>query len=888
MVNTRRNDRLLSLALVVTFVATFALSVLGIFGGNEVAQASYTSAYDAEYVGNYYNGLNTDLRGDNFRDKLATLITTTHKKQTSYDGLKGIFDDSDVDLDGKNGMKLFYTGTVVKSYSSYGANREHVWPKNGGKAFPASSKCGSDAHHLRPCDQQLNSTRGSLSFGEVAQTVGNIVKQNGSSDYGNLCYKSGSFFYPGVGYRGATARILMYVQTRWGNDYTLTFVDGSGNNKTIGDFDTLYKWHLEEPPTREEIYRNNCVAAIQGNRNPFIDHPEYAYYIYSQAGSYYSSSDSNTLANSVKALTESKGDPYGNLSVVSPTAMTLNKQSITLEEGLSETLTVSTTPANASKRVTWTTANKDIAMVDGGKITAVGVGTTTITATSAVDASVKATAMVTVTKAKEVNYVTVNGNPVKKVYTEGNMFNPSGLTVSVIYDDGSTEDVSADLCDWLDGVTGLKTLSQGTTSVVCMYRGKQSKPVEGITVNANPAGGSSITITRESFDTSGSAYDWYPWKEGGISGEAYIYSGKQQVMQFNSDREYRYLYNKTPLPDGAKTITIKGHSTNQNAVPKWTILTQSTPYSQVSGVPSTGTKYSEQTVTDEGISWTITTGEKYFAVCYVGSGAVYIEEITITYGSGGAVTPCNHEESGWIVDRPATCTGNGSKHTECNKCGQTIKTETISATGHDWDEWLVLDDPTCTEEGMKARECKKCHELDELGIPKLPHKPTDWQTVKEPTCSEDGQKVQKCVNCDEVIATEVIRATGHEWSSWEKNEDGTKIRTCNKCHKTETLTAVGEQFVIDVNALSEITDQSARFDKICALLKQYNAMSAEERANLTESIKLLDEYIAEYNAWATSRNTAHADVVDSVLCIVYRLAGFASLLFVFRKIGGVK
>ncbi len=808
MVNTRRNDRLLSLALVVTFVATFALSVLGIFGGNEVAQASYTSAYDAEYVGNYYDGLNTDLRGDNFRDKLATLITTTHKKQTSYDGLKGIFDDSDVDLDGKNGMKLFYTGTVVKSYSSYGANREHVWPKNGGKAFPASSKCGSDAHHLRPCDQQLNSTRGSFSFGEVAQTVGNIVKQNGSSDYGNLCYKSGSFFYPGVGYRGATARILMYVQTRWGNEYKLTFVDGSGNNKTIGDFDTLYKWHLEEPPTREEIYRNNCVAAIQGNRNPFIDHPEYAYYIYSQAGSYYSSSDSNTLATSVKALTESKGDPYGNLSVVSPTAMTLNKHSITLEEGLSETLTVSTTPANASKRVTWTTANKDIATVDGGKITAVGVGTTTITATSAVDTSVKATATVTVTKAKEVNYVTVNGNPVKKVYTEGNMFNPSGLTVSVIYDDGSTEDVSADLCDWLDGVTGLKTLSQGTTSVVCVYRGKQSKPVEGITVNANPAGGSSITITRESFDTSGSAYGWYTWEEGGISGEAYIYSAKQ-VMQFNSSKEYRYLYNKTPLPDGAKTITIKGHSTNQNAVPKWTILTQSTPYSQVSGVPSTGTKYSEQTVTDEGISWTITTGEKYFAVCYVGSGAVYIDEITVTYGSGGAVTPCNHEESEWIVDRPATCTENGSKHTECYKCGQTIKTETISATGHDW-------------------------------------------------------------------------------SSWEKNEDGTKTRTCNKCHKTETLTAVGEQFVIDVNALSEITDQSARFDKICALLKQYNAMNAEERANLTESIKLLDEYIAEYNAWATSRNTAHADVVDSVLCIVFRLAGFASLLFVFRKIGGVK
>lgn len=848
MVNTRRNGRLLSWALVVMLAVTFVLSVCGFVGGGEVAQAKYTQAYDAEYTGNYYDGLNTDLRGDNFRDKLASLITSTHKKETTYDGLKSIYDDSDVDLDGKSGMKLFYTGTVVKSYSSYGANREHVWPKNGGKAFPASSKCGSDAHHLRPCDQQLNSTRGSYSFGEVAQTAGNIVKQDGSTTYDNLCYKSGSFFYPGVGYRGATARILMYVQTRWGNDYNLTFVDGSGSNKTIGDFDTLYKWHLEEPPTREEIYRNNCVAAIQGNRNPFIDHPEYAYYIYSEAGSYYSSSYSNSLANSVKSLTESKGDPYGNLSTVSPTAMTLSKQSITLEQGLSENITVSTTPANASKRVTWTTANKDVATVDGGKITAVGVGTTTITATSAVDASVKATATVTVTKAKEVSYVTVNGTPTKKVYVAGTKFDPSGLTVSVIYDDGSTADVSASACTWLDGVTGLETLSQGTTSVVCVYRGKQSKPVEGITVNANPAGGNSITITRESFDTSGSAYGWYPWKEGGISGEAYIYSAKT-VMQFNSSKEYRYLYNKTPLPDGAKTITIKGHSTNQSAVPKWTIVTQAMPYAQVSGVPSSGTTYNEQTVTDDGISWTITTGDKYFAVCYVGSGAVYIDEITVTYGSGGGtVTPCDHVEGAWIVDREATCTVDGSKHTECTKCGQTISTETIAATGHNYGEWMELEAPTCDEEGVEARECSKCGDIDERPIAKV----------------------------------------NHDWSDWVTNENGTKTRTCSKCQKTETVKIGDSQFEKDVLALEEITDQSARFDKICALAKRYNAMSAEERTQYEGSIQLLNDYIAEYNAWATARNTAHTDVVDSVLRIVFNFAGFAAVLFVFRKIGGVR
>ena len=537
------------------------------------------------------------------------------------------------------------------------------------------------------------------------------------------------------------------------------------------------------------------------------------------------------------------------MSTVSPTAMTLSKQSITLEQGLSETITLSTTPANASKRVTWTTANKDVATVDGGKITAVGVGTTTITATSAVDASVKATATVTVTKAKEVSYVTVNGTPTKKVYTEGDKFNPSGLTVSVIYDDGSTDDVPADLCNWLDGVTGLETLSQGTTSVVCVYRGKQSKPVEGITVNANPAGGSSITISRANFATSGSSYGWYTWQADGVSGEAYIYSSNNTAIQFNSSKEYRYLYNKTPLPDGAKTITIKGHSTNQSAVPKWTIVTQAMPYAQVSGVPSSGTTYNEQTVTDDGISWTITTGDKYFAVCYVGSGAVYIDEITVTYGSGGGtVTPCDHVEGAWIVDREATCTVDGSKHTECTKCGQTISTETIAATGHNYGEWMELEAPTCDEEGVEARECSKCGDIDERPIAKV----------------------------------------NHDWSDWVTNEDGTKTRTCSKCPKTETVKIGDSQFEKDVLALEEITDQSARFDKICALAKRYNAMSAEERTQYEGSIQLLNDYIAEYNAWATARNTAHTDVVDSVLRIVFNFAGFAAVLFVFRKIGGVR
>ena len=149
---------------------------------------------------------------------------------------------------------------------------------------------------------------------------------------------------------------------------------------------------------------------------------------------------------------------------------------------------------------------------------------------------------------------------------------------------------------------------------------------------------------------------------------------------------------------------------------------------------------------------------------------------------------------------------------------------------------------------MEARECSKCGDIDERPIAKV----------------------------------------NHDWSDWVTNEDGTKTRTCSKCQKTETVKIGDIQFEKDVLALEEITDQSARFDKICALAKRYNAMSAEERTQYEGSIQLLNDYIAEYNAWATARNTAHTDVVDSVLRIVFNFAGFAAVLFVFRKIGGVR
>lgn len=465
-------------------VVALCLGFLPLLPNVQQQTALAETTWENTYTGSYYDNLNTDLEGSAFRQELAELITDTHTKYTSYSGLANAFKVADADPDNNGNVIWFYTGTSVP-FSGFGGsvgatNREHVWPKDGGDAFPAESGPGSDAHHLRPTETQLNSTRGSKNFDEVAQTSANIVKENGSSSYGNsaygadaLCYSSGSFFYPAKGYRGATARILFYMQTRWG-DHNLEFVDGAGSSKTIGKISTLLKWHLEEPPTEEEIRRNEAVFGLQGNRNPFIDHPEYAAQIYCYDGESYNNALQQVLAES--------DDPYGNLNTAVLESLAISPSTVTISVGDTYALTAVPTPSNARANASWTSSDNTVATVsDSGVVTAKSQGTVTITARNNDDASIYATARVTV---KQVTDITISGAPVKTAYFEGDTFDPTGLTILATFSDGTSENLPPNTCTWLDGTTLSATLTAGTTSVVCKY-GNITKTVTGITVTVD-------------------------------------------------------------------------------------------------------------------------------------------------------------------------------------------------------------------------------------------------------------------------------------------------------------------------------------------------------------------------------------------------------------------
>lgn len=827
----RQNANKLVLCCMLAVVLTVSVVLPSVTNSSNVAIAdSSTTSY---YSGNYYNSIDTSLRGDDFRDKLANLITTTHTTYTVYNGgsslaLNNVFDKTDKNPNG-SGMVLFYTGTVVSSFSSSGANREHVWPKNGGKAFSAESECGSDAHHLRPCDQTLNSSRGSLSYGEVTDSV---VKQGGSTSYGNLCYRSGSFFYPGEGYRGATARILMYVQTRWGNKFNLQFVDGAGHSKTIGDFKTLMKWHLEELPTQEEINRNQAVYEIQGNRNPFIDHPEYAAYIYSEAGSYYAN-NGTTMANEVNALL-ANNNPYGGQTNVEPTKLTLDEYSCTLEVGQSRALTLGVVPANGNKSVTWESKNNSVATVDqNGKITAVSTGTATIAAVSKVNANVAAYCVVTVVKPRSVVMVEVDGTPTKTVYNAGDKFDPTGLTVTALFDSGDVEAVPLADCKWTDGNTLEETLSAGTTTVKCSYKGVTSDNiVGGITVNKVVAAQKTITITRSSFDASGS-YEWHGWTADGISGVGFIYAGTKDCLQMNSGKDGETFINTSQLVGGIKSVTLKLNTSKTKGNKQFTLFTSTKAFSQTSSFDGS---HGARATSGGSVTWEINGDDTFFALQYTDSGVVYIESITITYGN--AAEECEHVAGEWETEKAATCAADGSRVQKCTKCGTVLKREILPKAAHIAGEWTETAQPTCSATGTKVQKCTQCgmvlktetvdkiahslvhHEAkaatcsavgyeayDECEncdyttyreIARLAHTEGEWQ-VTESTCTTDGKRVQRCSVCNEVLHSETIAATGHAYGEWTvrteptETTDGLKERRCQHCDdvQTEVVPATG-------------------------------------------------------------------------------------------------
>lgn len=225
----------------------------------------------------YYSGLN-GLSGESLRSALNDKINV-HQYYSYSPCTWVILEEADEDPNDSSAVVGFYTRrSIPKADRDQGGNtpdywnREHIWPKSHG--FSSKNQYAhNDTHHLRASDKSVNADRGNLDFAE-----------GGSPHYEcSECSSTGSTWEPPDEVKGDTARMMFYMDVRYdGGDSSsvgdLELVDGltSTGQLTMGVLCDLMAWHIDDPVSLAEQQRNDIIYSWQGNRNPFIDHPEYA------------------------------------------------------------------------------------------------------------------------------------------------------------------------------------------------------------------------------------------------------------------------------------------------------------------------------------------------------------------------------------------------------------------------------------------------------------------------------------------------------------------------------------------------------------------------------------------------------------------------------------
>ncbi|MFS4482572.1 Ig-like domain-containing protein [Hyunsoonleella sp. 2307UL5-6] len=204
---------------------------------------------------NYYNDVLFVEDVTIMFDEIESLTQTKHTTILTYGQRHNFLYDADEDLSNTANVVLMYTGesrderewtSGSNSHTPQTFNTEHVYPqsllaeRDEGEAF-------SDLHHLRACDAAVNSSRSNFRF----------VDSSGS----NALINENSW-YPGDEWKGDVARMILYLNIRYGETFT-----------KVGSIELFLKWNREDPVSDFEVQRNTVIFGAQGNRNPFIDNP---------------------------------------------------------------------------------------------------------------------------------------------------------------------------------------------------------------------------------------------------------------------------------------------------------------------------------------------------------------------------------------------------------------------------------------------------------------------------------------------------------------------------------------------------------------------------------------------------------------------------------------
>lgn len=330
-------------------------------------------------LNSYYSSITSNLSGDSLLSALRSLNSEKRKKTMGYNTMGTssssspyVYTDyplgtTTTDANGQirgTSIASFYTKTTSTSF-----NKEHVWPNSHG-----GDEVEADILHTRPTISSENSSRGNSFYveGKCSQSAGWDPYTAG---YDAAC-------------RGECARIILYSVVAC-SKFSLSDADSHSTSNAnpdnlMGNMNTLVKWHYEYSPSVYEINRNNGAEYLQGNRNPFVDHPEYVAKIWSN----FNSTVSNLIQQNESMYDNwvpGSASTYGSNDAVNFTGVTISKSTASL--AVDGTTTISATSSDSSN-ITWTNSNSSVislsstSSASGTSITLTGLaeGTATITA----------------------------------------------------------------------------------------------------------------------------------------------------------------------------------------------------------------------------------------------------------------------------------------------------------------------------------------------------------------------------------------------------------------------------------------------------------------------------------------------------------------------------
>ena len=268
----------------------------------------------ADIPSGYYSGIE-NKKDEGLREFLSGIIDG-HTSISYGNGMHSYYAYTDCDRNG-NIIDMYSKCkfTISDAGSSQSKvcdcwNKEHTVPSSWfSKAKPAYS----DFFHIVPTDARINNFRGNIPYGETSNTdyvTKDANKAMGLGHIGTSSFSgySGKVYEPDDEYKGDLARNYLYMITRYMNmDFTqategtaVFTYSGKKAYFTSYAISLFMKWHREDPVSQKEIDRNNAVyQSVQHNRNPFIDYPYLAEYLWGKEKG--KSVDMNTLISSSDA-----------------------------------------------------------------------------------------------------------------------------------------------------------------------------------------------------------------------------------------------------------------------------------------------------------------------------------------------------------------------------------------------------------------------------------------------------------------------------------------------------------------------------------------------------------------------------------------------------------